>query len=750
LSRNLRFASIFWLAAIAGPFSYGQTACPGVNFRTESSANLAPGGASHIRLARQSDGSYTGYEIADAAPYGTVGITPDFQNQLTACSLTNSSYQFTPPEAIARLGSGNYLYVGNNAGVFGQTGTVRALLFDAGFHFLSENDYPANGVLALADLNGDGALDIIAGSQIGPNAGVTVLLGNGGTSFQAPAVYGATAFLQIAAIAVGDLDGDGKLDVVVAAIGANNPGTHIFVLYGNGDGTLQAPVALATSWGNQGVAIGDVNRDGVPDLVFTVGAPQDGNPNYVEVMLGRGGRTFGDPVAYPTGGSGAVAIGDVDGDGNPDIVTNGVTVYFGDGKGGFPRRRDWFNDAPGSIILTDFGGDGKIDIVLGTGNAQVLAGNRVTVLFNRGGGDFSGAPVSAAYTLNYGIQQIEIADLNRDGIPDVVLTDLSQIFVLLGNRDGTFRQVWVLGQASGVYASQFTVGDFNGDGIPDLAMGLGNASGINVAVFLGRGDGTFQQASLTSFPQPIGGLAAGDFNGDGKLDLAVLSNGPGWAVNDAVTVYLGDGKGGLGAPVSYPVGPVAMAIAAGDFNRDGRADIAVAAAGAYQVNNGEITVLLSTGSGFARSAVPMGADSPYTVTTADLNGDGVPDLEVQCESGRAAIVLGRDNGTFGTPTFLAETAPAGIFSTVGFAAADVNGDGHMDLIGWGGNPGIFLGNGDGTFQPQIPLPEDYAPFAANMGGRLPELVMGDGLTGVAAFLKEPLARPALPPRRSRR
>lgn len=745
MSTNLRFTSIFWLAAVAGPVSYGQTACPEVNFRTESSANLAPGGASHIRLARQSDGSYTGYEIADAAPYGTVGITPDFQNRLTGCSLTNSSYQFTPPEAIARLGSGNYLYVGNNVGVFGQTATVRALLFDAGFHFLSENDYPANGVLALADLNGDGMLDIIAGSH----AGVTVLLGKGGTSFQAPSVYGATAFLQITAIAVGDLDGDGKPDVVVAAIGANNPGAHIFVLYGNGDGTLQAPVVLATSWGNQGVAIGDVNRDGIPDLVFTVGAPQNGNANYVEVMLGRGGRTFGDPVPYPTGGSGAVAIGDVDGDGNPDLVTNGVTVYFGDGKGGFPRRRDWFNDAPGSIILTDFGGDGEIDIVLGTGNAHVLAGDRVTVLFNRGGGDFSGAPVSAAYTLNYGIQLIEIADLNRDGIPDVVLTDLSQIFVLLGNGDGTFRQVWVLGQASGVYASQFAVGDFNGDGIPDLAMGLGNASGINVAVFLGRGDGTFQQASLTPFPQSIMGLAAADFNGDGKLDLAVMSNGPGYAVDDAVTVYPGDGKGGLGAPVVHPVGPVAMAMTVGDFNRDGRPDIAVAAAGAYQVNNGEITILLNNGGGFTRSAVPMGAEGPYTVTAADLNGDGAPDLAVQCESGRAAIMLGRGNGTFGTPTFLAEKAEAGTFSTVGFAAANLNGDGHMDLIGWGENPGIFLGNGDGTFRPEIPLPQDYGPFAVvNVGGiRRPDLVMGDGLTGVAVFLNE--WRPQSP-RRPRR
>ena len=94
MSIGLRFTSIFWLAAIAGPFSYGQTACPGVKFRTESSVNLAPDGASHIRLARQSDGSYTGYEVADAAPYGTGSVIPDFQNRLTSCSLTNSSYQF--------------------------------------------------------------------------------------------------------------------------------------------------------------------------------------------------------------------------------------------------------------------------------------------------------------------------------------------------------------------------------------------------------------------------------------------------------------------------------------------------------------------------------------------------------------------------------------------------------------------------------------------------------------------------------
>ncbi len=720
---------ILWLVGTAAAAG-AQGVCPPLTFRTESSANLAVSASSHMRLARQNDGSYTGFEVADASPYAILSVTPDFAKRLTPCSLTNFSNGNPLPETMARLGNGDYLYVGGVA-LPGQAATVRTLRFSAAFRFLAENDYSVNGVVALGDLNGDGYPDLVTGTGFAKSAGVSVLAADGTAGFHLMATYGQTAFTQIAALAVGDVDGDGKADVAVAAIGATNPGMHIWVLYGNGDGTLQDPVRVADSWGNQAIAIGDLNHDGIPDLAYTV----DG---YVEAMLGRGGRGFGEPVPHPTIGSGGgVAIGDVDGDGNPDVVTNGVTVWFGDGKGGFPRYGNWFNDAPGNVILTDFNGDGRTDIVLGIGTADVLAGNRVSVLYNLGGGDFSGAPVSPLYTsLNYGIQEMQVADLNRDGIPDVVLSDLSHEYALLGSADGSFRLAWTA--AAGF---RFAVGDFNGDGIPDL-VASSNPSGGSIAVSLGRGDGTFAPIFVTPIGSVPEGFAVGDFNGDGRLDAAVLVNGPQYGLGDSVLVYPGDGKGGLGTPVSHPVGPVAAALAVGDFNGDGRLDIAVAATGAYQMNNGEITILLNTGSGFVRSDVAMGSEGPYSVTAADLNGDGAPDLAVQCTSGRSAILLNRGGGSFGAPSFLAETIAPAIWPTVGFAAADLNGDGKEDLIGWGGNPGIWIGNGDGTFQPEIRLPQLFGSYAAarlDQRGR-PD-VIGAYAAGVVVFRNETLPRP---------
>jgi hypothetical protein len=153
----VRFLFLGWLVA-AAPALFGH--CP-VQFRTESSANLATGAGSHFRVARQSDGSYTGYEIADAAPYGLMSVVPGFASRLTRCNLTNSSFLVPLPEAITRLSSGNYLYVADNYTL-------------------------APGSVILADFDGDGRTDVVLGTgnaQVLAGSRVTVLYNRGGRDF---------------------------------------------------------------------------------------------------------------------------------------------------------------------------------------------------------------------------------------------------------------------------------------------------------------------------------------------------------------------------------------------------------------------------------------------------------------------------------------------------------------------------------------------------------------------------------------
>ena len=139
------------------------------------------------------------------------------------------------------------------------------------------------------------------------------------------------------------------------------------------------------------IAVADLNRDGHPDIVFTT---DNGGAAFVGVVLGAGDGTFSTPVAYAVAGAEAVAIGDLNGDGIPYIVTSGVTALLGDGKGGFSNRRDTWLEAYGNLIVTDFDGDGMADVVVASGDAEVMAGDAVAVLHGLGNGTFAGPPVS--------------------------------------------------------------------------------------------------------------------------------------------------------------------------------------------------------------------------------------------------------------------------------------------------------------------------------------------------------------------
>jgi hypothetical protein len=354
--------------------------------------------------------------------------------------------------------------------------------------------------------------------------------------FAKPVLSSSGGFLADS-VAIADLNGDGHLDLVVANVGMTGFGQEgvVSVLLGNGDGTFQAPVGYDSGGiGAQFVVIADVNGDGYPDLVVANSCESSADCNYlgdtglggVGVLLGNGDGTFQAPVRYSSGGGNAyaVAVADLNGDGYPDLVVanwcesssvcslgtgleGGVSVLLGNGDGTFQAPVSYdsggFNAA--SVAVADLNGDGHPDVVVanaGSGWVSVLLGN--------GDGTLQAAvDYSSGAALPWAVA---IADFNSDGKPDLAVGGGRAVSVLLGNGDGTF-QAPVSYDTGGVSYS-VAIGDLNGDAKLDVV-----AVGSGAGVLVGNGDGTFQPYHLR---QPGGdSVAIGDANGDGKLDLVV-------------------------------------------------------------------------------------------------------------------------------------------------------------------------------------------------------------------------------------
>jgi hypothetical protein len=235
--------------------------------------------------------------------------------------------------------------------------------------------------------------------------------------------------------------------------------------------------------------------------------------------------------------------------------------------------------------------------------------------------------------------------------------------VLLGNGNGTFQTA--VNYAAGFGPNSVAVGDFNGDGRADLAVT--NQSGKNVSVLLGNGNGTFQAAVNYTVGIDPTSVAIGDFNGDGMTDLAVSN----FAGN--VSVLLGNGNGTFQTAVNYNVGIDPTSVAIADLNGDGKADLAVANA-----NTGNVSVLLGNGDGTFQTAVNYTTGSgPWSVAIADVNGDGKPDLVTANYNGsNVSILFGNGNGTFQPP---ANYPLGGGTGAISVAVGDFNGDGRADL-----------------------------------------------------------------------
>jgi len=591
----------------------------------------------------------------------------------------------------------------------------------------------------VGDVNADGKDDLVILQQAAP-ATVQVWLGNGDGTFT-ESTQGTIAVTSGAALwaTITPFKPDTALDIVVAD--AATPNGNIWILKNNGSGTFAAASAIpftgplnASASPTGTVAFGDFNNDGYLDFAGPAGAASTASLNQMVVYLNNGSGTgFTGPTALTTQDSVYDSCFNVAGNlsghtGAADIVSancldnNTVTVYANTNGTGVFSQGAYSQGGidTTSVAIGDINGDGKNDIV--SSNQQ---GADITVLLGKGDGTVLPASVGYAIggtmltTAGVVLPPALVADFNKDGHNDVIVPDGVNNFVYLqGFGDGSFRSAvnyysGATGAGNGYQTSVgIASGDFNGDGHTDFVVGnfpvFGQTEG-NITVFLSDGKGGLSSgvnygSSLTSFQYQF--VAVGDFNGDGNLDIAATD-----AANGGVQIFLGDGKGTFTVGSAYPTDTgtyTTLGIIAGDFNGDGKTDLAV-------VNNsgtsGSVGVLINDGKGgfipvVNYSTGTTSATLATEITTADVNGDKILDLIVPQYGGATPgttvlILLGKGDGTF--PTSKSATVGNNPYAA---AIGDMNGDGKVDLAVTiddqtsTHNQGIAvaLGNGDGTFQ----------------------------------------------------
>ena len=597
---------------------------------------------------------------------------------------------------------------------------------------------PSPQTVVAGDFNGDGKLDLAIVEKGSPDT-VTIFLGNGDGTFQttAPKVTSLGGSLGAFEVVAAHFTGSGHEDL---AISTGSRPEAILVLLGNGDGTFKTPVPLALPNPAYGVAVADFNGDGKLDVVATSQA--DGG---VSIFLGDGTGNF-TPVNNPASGTlptagaflpafgpGEIVSGDFNNDGRPDVIvaipgSGSIAVLLGKGDGTM-KPQLLFATAPNvaSIAVGDFNGDGKLDWVAITNNPVDSA----TVALGRGDGTFQDERI---YVAENAPAWFAFADFNSDGVLDMLVPNqpVNTIDLLSGNKDGTFQT------ATGVPFSgipgMVVTGDLNNDGKEDFVVRDVFGQPNSLAVYLGNGNSTFQAPKSFSTGGVNGSwVVAGDFNGDGKLDL-VVSNNDGASPNFAI--LLGNGDGTFGAPmITSTGGGSTQWLATGDFNKDGHLDLLL-----VDNTNGDVAIFLGKGDGTFQAPTLLPRKFANTAAVGDFNNDGNLDFVIISGDGFGYVYLGKGDGTFNSPLTVTLGSPLAPSGPTWVAVGDFNVDGNLDFVVGepplrGQNNGyqgiqLLLGNGDGTFQPV----QDYLAGPGNV--LLPTSVgdfNGDGAPDLAVL-----------------
>ena len=533
---------------------------------------------------------------------------------------------------------------------------------------LPEQEHP--GAVTIGDFTGDGYADVLMHSFEHHSSDETIAVypGDGTGHFGAPFVTASSD--EATDVVAADLNGDGKLDIVTGG------GTSIAWL-GAGDGTFVHRVWLGDGYR---IALADFDGDGHIDRAAT-----DSYQNFITVSRGKGDGTFGEPVRWRTAvDMRNIAVADMNGDGALDLVAgpsgeSPITILIGRGDGTFEPPRVHASDPRTHLFVTgDYNGDGKTDVVTieYEGAAALLRGN--------GDGTLDARPVFLANAARLELYPdlesfgLRLADVTGDGKTDAITMTEEGISALPGNGDGTFGAPIVTPIDD---PGNYVTGDFTGDGKLDAVV----AGRDELVLFEGNGDGTFRQSTSSPMLEEQGELFAGDFTGDGKLDVTVSS----WRL----TAYVNDGSG------RFSMGPLsdgsisAEALTVADVNRDGRTDIVF----------DKSMVFLSDGDGDFTPVVSEQSGSGDVAGVADLDADGNLDLVTEEFGDWVGVRRGYGDGTFAPAYLLRFNGPLEVppYSPPPTAFADMNGDGHLDLV-YGFS--ILFSDGRGLFTGYQSLP----------------------------------------------